>query len=71
MEGEVIVTVFENGSFRPLRPLELAEESQVELELVRIVWRKDESRRVLLEEDEVELRLLRVEPPAERSAGRR
>jgi hypothetical protein len=43
----------------------------VELELVRIVWRKDESRRVLLEEDEVELRLLRVEPPAERSAGRR
>ena len=65
----MIVPVFENGSFRPLRPLDLAEGSEVRLELVRIVRLKDYRRPVLLEGDEVELRLLRVEPPAERVTG--
>jgi len=37
--------------------------------LNRIVWRKGDRRRVLLEGDEVELRLLRVEPPADRATG--
>ena len=51
---------FESGSFRPLHSLDLAEGSEVELELVRIVRRKDDRRRMLLEGDEVELKLLRV-----------
>ena len=60
MEIRLIRTVFERGSFRPLEAVDLVEGSEVELQLVRIVRRRDDRSRILLEGDEVELRLLRV-----------
>jgi uncharacterized protein (DUF433 family)/predicted DNA-binding antitoxin AbrB/MazE fold protein len=60
VEGIVIRTRYESGNLRPLAPLDLAEGSELRIDIVRVIRERNDPTRELLEGDEVEVKVVAV-----------
>lgn len=60
VEGLIIRTRYESGNLRPLTRLDLADGSELRLDMLRVIRHHNDPRRELMEGDEVEVKITAV-----------